>query len=387
LETCLFNPDHAGNEAAIGQAADGKLYYKCFHNSCQGRTWAEARQIISGDDKLGQFMVGGPSYRTSSSNRSTGVCGDLVKALREGTLTSDQKTYLIDLVEKAEGVGNLAADVREWVLSSSCHFHSSDVIKELELSSLSSDRRFNQNLSNILGRLVDEGILERGKKRGEFIVVDNHAAEIPWKEVGIPTPVNLKQPLNLHDLVYFYSGNVIVVGGTYNAGKTVYCLNTAHMNMDHWQVTYLSSKMTPEELAARLYKFKDAGLIQNIDAWDKVSFRQRRDNFHQVIDPDGLNIIDYLELTKEFYTVGGMIDKIFQKLNKGIAVIAIQKAPGEIHARGGAFTVEKARLAVSIDYQKLKIVKAKNLKPGVKNPTNKVLDFYVADGTKMISMG
>lgn len=52
LKHCVFDPSHAGNEAAIGQTSDGKLFYQCFHNSCQDRTWAEARKLISGDDPL-----------------------------------------------------------------------------------------------------------------------------------------------------------------------------------------------------------------------------------------------------------------------------------------------------------------------------------------------
>lgn len=58
LERCVFDPSHSGNEAAIGQASDGTLFYQCFHNSCQGRTWAEARQIISGDANLREFIRG-----------------------------------------------------------------------------------------------------------------------------------------------------------------------------------------------------------------------------------------------------------------------------------------------------------------------------------------
>jgi putative DNA primase/helicase len=60
LQECLFDPGHSGNEAAIGQTAEGKLFYQCFHNSCKGRTWAEARQIISGNDKLTRFMPAPP---------------------------------------------------------------------------------------------------------------------------------------------------------------------------------------------------------------------------------------------------------------------------------------------------------------------------------------
>lgn len=52
LERCVFDKSHTGKESAIGQTDEGKLFYQCFHNSCNGRTWKEARQIISGDDPL-----------------------------------------------------------------------------------------------------------------------------------------------------------------------------------------------------------------------------------------------------------------------------------------------------------------------------------------------
>ena len=37
---------------------DSLLYYQCFHNSCKGRKWTEARQVISGAAQLGEFISG-----------------------------------------------------------------------------------------------------------------------------------------------------------------------------------------------------------------------------------------------------------------------------------------------------------------------------------------
>ena len=56
LEHCVFDQNHRGNEAAIIQADSGKLTYQCFHSSCQGRQWRAARELISGTDKLINFM-------------------------------------------------------------------------------------------------------------------------------------------------------------------------------------------------------------------------------------------------------------------------------------------------------------------------------------------
>ena len=59
LDACPFDSSHVNNDAAIFQDADGKLGFKCFHDSCQGRGWKDARAAISGDVSMGAFMVGG----------------------------------------------------------------------------------------------------------------------------------------------------------------------------------------------------------------------------------------------------------------------------------------------------------------------------------------
>ncbi len=57
LDMCLFNDQHRGGEAAIVQTPNPPfLYYRCYHNSCQGHTWKEARGKISGDESLARFM-------------------------------------------------------------------------------------------------------------------------------------------------------------------------------------------------------------------------------------------------------------------------------------------------------------------------------------------
>jgi len=55
LDHCLFDPSHVRNESSIIQTAEGMLLYQCFHDSCQSRTWKEAREKISGTDSLGRF--------------------------------------------------------------------------------------------------------------------------------------------------------------------------------------------------------------------------------------------------------------------------------------------------------------------------------------------
>ncbi|HBY02289.1 MAG TPA: hypothetical protein DEG92_07125 [Rikenellaceae bacterium] len=58
LDQCLFDTNHGQGKAAVCISENGTLFYKCFHNSCKSHTWDEARQIISGDDKLQKFLIG-----------------------------------------------------------------------------------------------------------------------------------------------------------------------------------------------------------------------------------------------------------------------------------------------------------------------------------------
>jgi P4 family phage/plasmid primase-like protien len=76
LRQCLFDPGHGKNEASIIQDAGGKLTYQCFHNSCKGRTWADARAKISGDASLAEFCDGYDPTRTPTPARQPALNKD-----------------------------------------------------------------------------------------------------------------------------------------------------------------------------------------------------------------------------------------------------------------------------------------------------------------------
>lgn len=59
LAVCLFDENHKKYEAAICKSPNPPfLTYQCFHDSCKGRTWKEARAIISGTDNLAPYCDG-----------------------------------------------------------------------------------------------------------------------------------------------------------------------------------------------------------------------------------------------------------------------------------------------------------------------------------------
>jgi hypothetical protein len=102
-----------------------------------------------------------------------------------------------------------------------------------------------------------------------------------------------------------------------------------------------------------------------------------------VIKPNGLNIIDFLEITADFFLIAEQIRKIHDRLDKGVAIICLQKKTGAELGRGAEFSLEKPRIYFSLDFQRLKIVKCKNYKYG-NNVNGKEIEFRLINGATFI---
>jgi hypothetical protein len=157
-------------------------------------------------------------------------------------------------------------------------------------------------------------------------------------------------------------------------------LNIAVMNSSKHKVTYLSSEMGAIELKTRINKFQDIPL----SAWKAIKFKERSGNFADVLDPNGFTIIDFLEITDDFYRIATFIKEIHDRLDTGICVIGIQKNKGRDSGRGGDLGLEKPRLYLAMESGKLKIVKCKAwAKEGV-NPNGLIKQFKLVQGAKFI---
>ena len=269
-------------------------------------------------------------------------------------------------------------EVRDFVCSSDGLISSSEVLKVLQMSS-KQDRK---TVNNCLHKLLQEGLLvKEGKKSGIFRTVDREEELIDWKNANI-TPLNVEFPLEVHSHVQIHRGNVVVIAGESNAGKTAFCLRTALLNKPKFKINYLSSEMNDgTELRIRLDQFDEP-----LSSWDGIKFQFRTDNFPDKIDPEGFNVIDYLDegSDAEAYKMGMRIRQIADKLKGGIAVIAIQKPEGRDLGFGGAGTLNRARLYLSISPGTLLIKKGKIWTNPESNPNGKHVHFKLVKGCKFL---
>jgi hypothetical protein len=158
-------------------------------------------------------------------------------------------------------------------------------------------------------------------------------------------------------------------------------MNAAWMNRENWNVHYFNSEMGIEELRGRLAKFN-----YEKAEWSKITWHEQANQFEDHIDPNGLNIIDFLEVGAEAFIVTEDIKRVFDKLKKGLLLIVMQKRSYKEYAVGGEGTLEKARLAINLEHSNgenlARITVAKNWH-GTDNPKWKVCKYKVFSGGVM----
>ena len=267
---------------------------------------------------------------------------------------------------------NLTEEVRNWISVTNGNFSVTDCYKELQTITGVTNRNIYRV---VLHRLSKEGLIEKSTERdGIFRLIQNECKDIDFLNV-VDVPLAIHFPFQVERYVKILPKNIIIIAGEPNTGKTAYLLNFSRLNMKEHKVHYFSSEMGALELRDRLTKFE-----MPLNQW-KFSAKERSSNFADVIHPDDINVVDFLEMTDEFYRVGGLIKEIFDKLQRGVAFIAIQKNRGTDYGLGGMRSLEKARLYLAMESGKIKIVKAKNWASQV-NPNGLELDFKLIQGCK-----
>ena len=265
----------------------------------------------------------------------------------------------------------LAQAIRDFISKIQGTFSTSQLDNELGIVG-----RTKNNRRVILWRLAEEGLLER-VKIGYYRVKEASLPDMEWQNADTSSGLDIKLPFGIDNLVEIYPTNIIVLAGIPNSGKTAVLLNVIKDNMDRWDIHYFTSELAEQELKKRLSKFGG-----DID-W-RFHAHERNSNFDGVIVPNTMNIIDYLEPPSgEYFAISDQIAAIQGRLTTGIAIIAIQKKRKTELGRGAEFSEERARLYLSMDSGKLKIVKAKNWRTEV-NPNGMLYTFKLTDGCKFI---
>jgi hypothetical protein len=236
----------------------------------------------------------------------------------------------------------LGAKVRDYIDKLEGSFTTTQVYADLGVN----DTKGKAAIRQALSRLKGIAIQSYGEKAGLWRVIRGDVSEMDFDGISDETLDDLWLPFDLHNYVEIHPGNVIVIAGDPDAGKTAAVLKTIDRNIEKWECHYFNSEMGPEELKKRLDLFNDFPRKHpHFHAYE------RSDNFQDVIQPGKhvLNVVDYLEVTDEFYLVAKYLSDIYKNLHGAIAIVAIQKKGQNCDLPlGGQRALEKPRLVISL---------------------------------------
>jgi hypothetical protein len=278
------------------------------------------------------------------------------------------------------------------------YFSSEDVYRFFQIdrkpNAVEAKRALGQVLYDLSTRNKNNELEQRGKN---YRIINRNIEVIEWHKAKRGNVFPLVWPFGVEDNTSFgfdesivlYPRDLIVIAGEGNQGKTSFCLNLLVNNMDTYKCYYFSSEyvsVDPEENS----KFADR--IDSID-WvnpykedgtPKFVVAKHPEFWQDIIQPDGVNIIDWIRPPADQWDVRATYAPIIQNLNKGIAIVAIQKRSYKSVGEGGEATKDFASAYFTIRYDDklgkrvLKVEKVKN--HGTSDPNYKQFSFELVDG-------
>lgn len=287
---------------------------------------------------------------------------------------------------KTKGGKNIAKRVREYAELTDGNIELTKAYKSLGLLTTANK----QAALMAIKRMVKEGFLAK-MKPGFYRVTEKDAVRLKLSDAKNMGPeIDMRYPFGLEQWFVTYSKTIVLISGEPDSGKTALLLNVARNNMHLGPIYYWTSEMGLPELYSRVEDFDDF----NEALWDEnVVFSERSGEFEDVVAlyPDGVHIIDQLELHDNFYLVGGMIDAIWRKLRKGVVIIGLHKDPGKVYAQGGMASIKRPRLWLDLAPRKgggnsMKVGKFKNWRDKLTNIKNMTFDYHLVKGCRIVEM-
>jgi hypothetical protein len=199
--------------------------------------------------------------------------------------------------------------------------------------------------------------------------------------------LSIKLPFGLNNMVKVPAGSVVGIAGYTSAGKTGTLLEIADMNIaGDMDIYYWFNEMSEERMLSKLDDYP--GLVNEMGKKFKA-IRQTDFEFYDVLVPNAINLIDYLDLDGEgeqaTFMIGAIIKKIARAVGGGIVIFGVQKPENRDIGYGGIYSVKLTNLYLALDaveqkeksmIGRCKIVKAKDWEKV--NPVNMVCNYYTS---------
>ncbi len=296
---------------------------------------------------------------------------------QSGTSCTKLKFQQVDITGKRDKI--IWKIVDEWLtFHKGERFDLDTICRHLDIKT----REDRQSVAKKLWREVKTENLKKSDRLYSFIdrtyklidwtnAIDGGVLPFEWPVGGDGTKFPIAEHISLSE------GDLLVLAGVSNMGKTALILNILWANMDRMQCTLMGNEYEASKFKRRVSRMTWAN-PRKPDGKPKFDLIERFDAWEDIIRPDHLNLIDWISLGDNFYQIGKILEGIKSKITTGAVVAAIQKDAQKSLGMGGGFSQHLSSVYLSIDFERLTVVKAKEWKG--QNPNGKVYGFKIVEG-------
>jgi len=188
-----------------------------------------------------------------------------------------------------------------------------------------------------------------------YRIIDPTVNKIEWwnakkgdtLKMNWPRSIEDHTSFGFNDSIVIYPKDLIVIAGEGNTAKTTFCLNFMVENMDAYLVYYFTSEFNDAKFQDRMGHF-DWVNIYDDKGIPKFILAEHTEHWQDVIQPNAINIIDWIYLDKDMFMVRTVMKTIISRLNRGIAIVVLQKRSYKDVGEGGEGTKDLASVYLTI---------------------------------------
>jgi len=251
-------------------------------------------------------------------------------------------------------------------------------------------------IRNIMFQLSEQRVVKVSRKGVYKVIKEVKPVQVfgtdrerrpPFKLI-FPRDFDTSMEMFFAEDIVIREGDLVLISGMSNFGKTTLCVNFCGENIDCLPVlmgneyTTIDREPTPRFLnrldSMDWVKWTNEGR-------DKFSLLPVWEDYAEHIIKDRINIIDWINLPGEYYLISPVMEGIKHALGKGIGIIAIQKNEEKDSGRGGAPSRDFADCELLIDRfgEDDVLLTVGKVKEATKRVTGRTYAYHISQGVKI----
>jgi len=288
-------------------------------------------------------------------------------------------------------------EIREYISKIQGHKTSLREIRE-EFNIVQGSKSFDA-VRNILFQLAEQRVVVALGQGQYKVVTEVYPVKVygrerrPPVEIYFPRDFDTWMEMPFAEDIILREGDLILIAGRSNFGKTTLCMNWLAENIDRNPVLmgneYTTLDREPSPRFLNRLDTMDWVQWVNGNGEDRFTLLPVFEDYAEHTVRNRLNIIDWINIDASgLYNISKVMENIKRALGKGIGIIALQKGENASAGRGGQFTKDFADVEILLDEygSHETMITLGKVKESKRRVSGRHYAFGISEGVKIIGL-